>query len=357
MIPKFIPALTLTVLTTATFTCTVTAEEPSRATVKGAVFLPFDFYPKHREALRLNEEQVREMRRIAESMRDSGHKLEAERRKRTQALQDVMAHHPVEPENAMEPFRAVLETENEMKQLQFRNALAMRKLLSPEQIATLESLAKQQGGEGGDAQRAIRERLDQVRAEIHKRAGGGEPPREVMERFKQIEQAARQGRLGEAKEQLGAMLRHLRDEPGSRWSGEGKPSKDPKRPKAEAEEQIQSIQQKLEHADNPEDRERLQQKLSKLRALEERDPSSLEPSISKKEKASRDDDEGQEKRVREGEESAKRTNEHELRERLQVALRRLREATESESPEALKKIMRTIEPALREVQHGGKPQE
>ena len=357
MKPQLIRALTLAVLAAATFTRVAVAEEPSRSSAKGAVFLPFDFYPKHREALGLNEEQVREMQRIADGMRDSGQKLEGERRERTKALQEVMTRNPVEPENAMERFRAVLEAENEMKRLQFRNALAMRKLLSPEQTAKLESLAKKQSGEGGDAKRAIRERLDQVREEIRKRAGGGEPPRDVMERFKQIEQAARQGQMEEAKEQLGAMLRHLRDEPGSRWSQESKHPKDTPPAKMNTEKQMRSIKQKLEHADNPEDRERFQQQLRKLTALLERDRDSSKSTFPKEERGSSDGDDGQEKRVREDDKSPKRADDHELRERLQGALGRLREAAESENPEALEKILRSIEPALREVSRGGKPQE
>ncbi len=346
MTPRFIPSLIFAAAAAGIFPCPILAEEPKRESAgPGPVLVPFDFYPTHRKELGLNEDQAHEMQRLAEGMRDSGQKLEAERRERTRALQEVMAQSPIDSEKALDRFQAVLKAENEMKALQFRSGLAMRKVLSPEQTAKLELLAKKQIGEGGDANRAIRERLDQVREQIRRRAGGGEPPREVMEGFKQIEQSARQGRMGEAKEQLEAMLHHLRDEPGSQASADGKPTGEAQR--AEREQQMRGIKEKMEHTEDPEQRERLQQQLRKLSAVEGQARKSSESDSQKVEGPSHASGAKVEKLMREIGEAAKRTDNPELREQLQGALKGLREATESGNREAVEKIMRAVEPALR----------
>jgi Spy/CpxP family protein refolding chaperone len=107
----------------------------------GAVFVPFDFYPRHREELGLNEEQVREMQRIADGLREAAKKSEAERARHTKALQEVVSRNSIDLQQAMECFQAVLNAENELKALQFRGGLTMRNALSPEQFGRLESLA------------------------------------------------------------------------------------------------------------------------------------------------------------------------------------------------------------------------
>ncbi len=168
-----------------------------------AIFVPFDFYPRHRDELGLNDEQTREMQRLSDQMRDSAVALEAERRERTNALQEAMARDPIDPRNAMELFDAVLKVENELKALQFRNGIAMRNLLTPAQTAKLLPLATKDKASGIAATSGVLDqKLQQLRAEIHKRSHGGEPTREVVARLEQIEQMARQGRVAEANTQI-----------------------------------------------------------------------------------------------------------------------------------------------------------
>lgn len=339
---RFIPAILTAIVVAGTFACPIIAEEPKRESAgPGPVLVPFDFYPRHREELRLNEDQVREMQRLAEGMRDSGQKLEAERRERTKAFQELMAQSPIDSEKAMDRFQAVLKAENEMKVLQLRSGIAMRNALTSEQAAKLQPLAqKERASQGGQNPAEIREMFQQVKEEIRKRSEG-EPPREVVERMEQIERAARQGRMGEAKGQLEAMLRHLRNEPGSHPSADGKPTGDAQR--AEREQQMRAIKEKIEHTDDPEQRERLQQQMRKLSGGKEHERSAS-PSDAPKE--------GLEKRMREIGAAAKRTDDPELREQLHGALKGLREAAESGNHEAVEKIMRAIEPALRKAAGG-----
>ena len=194
--------------------------------VKATIFLPFDFYGRNREALGLNADQARELERLAESIREPAKKLEGERAARTRALMETMTKSPVDLDVAMTRFQAVLEAENEAKSLQFRAGIAMRNTLNSEQLRQLHILAMKDGGaRASGAAAMLNERIQQLRAELHKREGG-EPGREVMAQLKQIEQTAREGRAGEAKAQLEELLRQLRrqDDPGAQAPAASKES-------------------------------------------------------------------------------------------------------------------------------------
>jgi Spy/CpxP family protein refolding chaperone len=189
-------------------------EEPSPA-AKGAaaIFIPFDFYARHQKALGLTQDQVRGMQSIAESLQQDVQKLEREREMRTRALQEAVGQNPVDVERAMASFRAVLAAENELKALQFRSGLTMRNALAPEQLGQVQSLAAKDGADRvGGARAQLMQRVQQLRSEVNLRAGG-KPSPEIVARIEQIERSTREGRFGEAKNQLEAVLRQLRGEP------------------------------------------------------------------------------------------------------------------------------------------------
>ncbi len=188
-------------------------------------FVPFDFYPRHSDELGLNAEQLREMQRLSDQMRASAQSLENERRESTKALQETMSQDSIDPKKAMELFDAVLKVENELKALQFRNGITMRNLLTPEQVAKLQPIAVKEKASGIAATSGVLdEKLQQLRSEIRKRSHGGEPSREVIARLEQIEQVAKQGRVGEARTQIDEMLRDLRSEAGSPATVESQPA-------------------------------------------------------------------------------------------------------------------------------------
>jgi hypothetical protein len=187
------------------------AEEarPAKA-AQSPVFLPFEFYSRHRALLGLNEVQAREMQRIAEGVGENTQKLESERRKQTALLEELIAKSPIDVEEAMRRFQGVLAAENELKALQFRSGLIMRNALRPEQLKHVQHLANQEGSSRGAGVRAeFGERLERLKAEIHKRSSGSPSP-EVVEQIKKIEQAAKEGRFSEAKTQLEQVLRDIR---------------------------------------------------------------------------------------------------------------------------------------------------
>lgn len=96
----------------------------------------------HREALAFTSEQETELTRIYESAKEEARPLEEAVRKEESALQDLLRKETLEPGSAEANFSALLTAENQLKQLQFKTLLALRAVLTPEQIekaVTLES--------------------------------------------------------------------------------------------------------------------------------------------------------------------------------------------------------------------------
>jgi Spy/CpxP family protein refolding chaperone len=210
---RSVPVLLATIVTCGLFASTLSAGETPRDSAAGKIaFVPFDFYPRHRDELGLTEEQLREMQRLSDQMRESAQSLETQRRERTKTLQDAMSQDsPIDPRKAMELFDAVLKVENELKALQFRNGIAMRNLLTPAQISLLQPIMIKEKASGIAATSGVLdEKLKQLRAEIRKRAKGGEPAPDVVAKVEQIERTAREGRVNEARAQIDEMLRDLR---------------------------------------------------------------------------------------------------------------------------------------------------
>jgi DNA repair exonuclease SbcCD ATPase subunit len=210
---RFIGIVALAVVAFSGNSTVAAGDKAAPATAPAPVFVPFDFYARHQKALGLSKDQVRVMQGISETLRKDAEKLENEREKRTQALQEAVRQIPVEVEEAMKGFRGVLEAENELKALQFRSGLAMRNALTPEQLGKVQSLAAEDGAARvGGARAHLTQRIQQLRSEVNQRAGGNPPP-ELVARIQQIEQSTREGRFGDAKNQLEAALRQLRGEP------------------------------------------------------------------------------------------------------------------------------------------------
>lgn len=385
--PPVLPTLLLTALAAGSLWQSALAEEPSRRSLATASMLvPFDAYAKHREAIGLSEDQVKELGRISEGMGDAARKLDNERRERAQALQEAVSQRPIDMEKAMMRFQAVLQAENEMKALQFRSGLAAQNLLSPEQAAKAQAIAAKtqssRDGSNGEAG-AVRERLEQLKGELRKR-GGGELSKDSVGTLERVEQAAQQGKLEEAKKQLEGLivqLGHAGDARGKEkkeTGGNAQPSL------AEIQDQASKIKAKLAETTDPEAREHLQQQLAKFHAMQERlagaaDRPEKGPSKGdgeNKEKGSfnkgdgenkekRKQPDGQEKGTVKGEGDAKEKGkfdknaentirpDSDLRKQVDVALGAFQEAKAAGNHEGMEKIAKAIESLLQDSARDG----
>jgi Spy/CpxP family protein refolding chaperone len=96
----------------------------------------------HREALALTAEQQTELTRIYESAKAEASPLEEAVRKEETALAELLRGESLETSAAESKFSALLAAENQVKRWQFKTLLALRGVLTPEQIekaAALES--------------------------------------------------------------------------------------------------------------------------------------------------------------------------------------------------------------------------
>lgn len=318
-------------ITLAPPTAVFAAEPESRPAPPGIGFVPPDFYPKHREELGLSDEQMQAMKQTVEGMRERGEKIQAELRDRSQALQTEIGKTPVDPEKAMERFRAMLQAENEMKGLQFGTQLALRKVLRPEQEEKIRDLVKNGGpSPEGSAARELREKLQKVRQEIARRSGGN-IPREGVEMLERIEQNVRQGNTVEAKGQLENLLRNLE----GREAGGPQPQPDLSRQLAKLQEALKNTNERLE---------RMEQKMQKS-------PAPQGDVEKRREGGPQKEGAAMEKQVRRMAEAAERTDDPQKREKLQGAINQLREAASAGNREAVEKILRSVEPLLQNPNH------
>ncbi len=362
--PPVLPALILIALAAGSLSQSAPAEEPSRRPPAAPFMLfPFEAYAKHREAIGLNEDQVKEMGRIAEGMGDAARKLENERRERTEALQETVSQHPIDMEKAMTRFQAVLQVENEMKALQFRSGLAVQNLLSPEQAAKAQAIAaKTQGSRDGTNAEAgaVREKLEQLKGELRKR-GGGELPKEAVGSLERVEQAAQAGKMDEAKKQLEGLLAQLAHAGEARGKDKKETGGNAQPSLAEIQEQASKVKAKLAETTDPELRERLQQQLAKFHSMQER----LAGAADHPEKGAFKGDgekgkqaDGQEKGAAKGDgetkdkgkfdknaENAKRAD-PELRKQVEIALGAFQEAKAAGNREGMEKIAKAVESLL-----------
>jgi Spy/CpxP family protein refolding chaperone len=112
----------------------------------GALDLPRLIKPEtltaHRESLAFTAEQETELTRIYESAKAEAGPLDEAVRKEEAALTELLRGESLETSAAESNFSALLAAENRLKQLQFKTLLALRSVLTPEQIekaAALES--------------------------------------------------------------------------------------------------------------------------------------------------------------------------------------------------------------------------
>ncbi len=299
------------------------ANEPARSSVsQGIGFLPLDFYLDRRESLGLDEDQVAGLEQVLAGMREPGERIAEMIQNRQRALEEAVAENPVNREKTEERFEAVIHAENEMKSLQFRSRLEMRSILRPaqyEKVVAMAAKARSQESSSGSGQ--LQEELNRI-LHIVKERSGGKVPQDVIERLEQIRKIARERQLKEAEEQIDAILRDL---------GKGE-----YQDHSELESELRKMHETLEKADDPLQRERIEQEIQKLRqARAGRTP-----------KARQEGGEGMEKTMRILAEAAERTDNPKVREQLGTAMDKLRGAMESGNEQVAKEILRAVKPLL-----------
>lgn len=308
----------------------VSGQEPGHASVAhGIVLLPLDFYLDNAKGLGLSEEQQSEIQRILEGMREPGEKLAAEVNDRTLALHEAVAQNPVEIDKAVERFKAVIQAEDEMKMLQFQVRMKMRAVLTPEQFEKVKTGVAKAGQKGASSGNVVN-KLQQIREQINQHFKG-EVPQELVSKLNQIEKTARQGHPEEAGEQLDAVLKYLTSGKDAGRDG--------------VKQQFRKLEEALKNTSDPAEREQIEQKMRKLRESVEGGKNSEEASNKGREEL--------EKQMQRIAEMAEHTDNLEVREQLQAALGKLREAAASGNKEVVNDILAAVKKLIQE--HPPKP--
>src|SRR5258708_164477 len=121
--------------------------------------IPPDFLFAQREALGLNETQLRDIQATVQDVQPKFAALKGQLEERMKAFQEAL--HQAQPDitQAEDKLRAMLAQENEMKVLQVHLLLTLRSKLTPEQLEKARQLRAQSNPTASDPNDALRQRL------------------------------------------------------------------------------------------------------------------------------------------------------------------------------------------------------
>jgi hypothetical protein len=118
----------------------------------------------HREVLAFTPEQEAELKRIFESAKAEAAPLEAAVQQQENSVNDTLRTTDLDPTAAEAKFAALLEAEGKLKQLQFKTLLALRGVLTPEQIEKAVSLEGQTRTVNAPLMATIEEKAGRLKA-------------------------------------------------------------------------------------------------------------------------------------------------------------------------------------------------
>jgi hypothetical protein len=118
----------------------------------------------HREVLAFTPEQEAELKRIFESAKAEAAPLEAAVQREENSVNETLRATDLDPTAAEAKFGALLEAEGKLKQLQFKTLLALRGVLTPEQIEKAVSLEGQTRTVNAPLMATIEEKAGRLKA-------------------------------------------------------------------------------------------------------------------------------------------------------------------------------------------------
>ena len=118
----------------------------------------------HREVLAFTPEQEAELKRIFESAKAEAAPLEAAVQREENSVNETLRATDLDPTAAEAKFGALLEAEGKLKQLQFKTLLALRGVLTPEQVEKAVSLEGQTRTVNAPLMATIEEKAGRLKA-------------------------------------------------------------------------------------------------------------------------------------------------------------------------------------------------
>ena len=193
-----------------------TAAEPNP--VEASMFPP-EFLFSQREALGLDETQLKTMQAVIQDVQPKFEKHKTEMQEKAAALQEALRQAKPDLDQTEEKLRAVLAQEAELKTLQLRTMLALRNTLTEAQIDKARQLRQQMASSqtpgNGDPRMGLPERLgkkfEQLKIAMQERAFEGQPPEEIVKQVGEIQHLAQEGQPLEAERRIDLLITQLRE--------------------------------------------------------------------------------------------------------------------------------------------------
>jgi Spy/CpxP family protein refolding chaperone len=204
----------VTVFASATICLAEDAPPSARALnpIEAQLFPP-DFLFAQRETLGLSEAQLQDLQALVQDVQPKFEALKGQMEERSKAVVEAIQQPKPDVAKVQEKLRAMLTQENEMKVLQIGLMLNLRNKLTSEQLAKALELRPRGFAQNTNPAEGLAERLQakfqKLRAAVEARAAGGEPPVELVEKARAIQQLVQNNKPLEAEQQLDALLATL----------------------------------------------------------------------------------------------------------------------------------------------------
>lgn len=157
----------------------------------------------HREVLAFTPGQEAELKRVFESAKAEAAPLEAAVRRAEDAVNETLRTAGLDPAAAEAKFTALLEAEGRLKRVQFKTLLALRGVLTPEQIEKAVSLEGRNRRENAPLMATIEEKAGRLKAAFD--GLGIKPAPELQAEGERIRSLIQSGNLAAADSAIDAL--------------------------------------------------------------------------------------------------------------------------------------------------------
>ena len=183
--------------------------EPSRDPLQD-IFIPPELILQHQADLGLSEQQKKAIRSRLEKLRPELEEKQQALQQQVQSLQQLLRDTKLEQSKLTTQFRAMLERENEMKQLQFGLMLLIRETLSSEQRAKAEKLKQDWPQARQQLEKRLRSKAEKIQMGIQDLAESGADPSEIVAIMQQqVQPLMNEGNVVEAEAAMDDALKLL----------------------------------------------------------------------------------------------------------------------------------------------------
>lgn len=171
--------------------------------------LPPEFLVEHRTKIGLNDGQLQEIRDRLKQVGAQVQRHQADLKRATAELAEILANAKVDESAAMRQFEKVLAIENQVKQLQVREMIRLRNGLSARQQQIASDIQRQRIDQKL-LERRLQAKAARIEREVQTLSQAGRRPNEVVNKLKQFPDLVRQGNIKEAEALLDSALKTLK---------------------------------------------------------------------------------------------------------------------------------------------------